>query len=185
MLGLEKIIDKILEFGTDLFPLEIIKHYDQGVRLRFGRAVLDKTGKPKVLKPGPHWKWPFVDNISSHMVKVTTMDLSEQTVTTKDGQSVVAKGVLKYEVYDVAMLLLEVDSAADAVKDMSMGILRDTLTEKNWSECNDQDLQKQLTTKIKREAKKWGIEVHTFTLTDLAIMRSIRLLNSNRPLETS
>lgn len=179
MLGLEKVIDKLLELGSDLIPFEIINHYDRGVKLRFGKAVCNRQGKPKVLTPGLHFKWPFIDNINSHMVKVTTMDLSEQTVTTKDGQSVVARGVLKYEVNDVATLLLEVDSPAAAVKDMSMGILRDTLVEKNWSECNDPELGKQVATKIRREAKKWGIEIQTFTLTDLAIMRSIRLLNSN------
>jgi regulator of protease activity HflC (stomatin/prohibitin superfamily) len=172
----DKLIDLIISFGQDLLPVEVINHYDRGVRLRFGRAVCDDSGKPIILEPGLHWKWPFIDNINSHMVKVTTMDLKEQTVTTKDGQSIVVRGVLKYEVDDVAQLLLEVDSPAAAVADMSMGILRDTFIEKNWDECNDPDLPKQITTKIKRESKKWGIDVKAVTLTDLAIMRSIRLL---------
>lgn len=180
MLGLERIIDKIFEIGGELFPFEVINHYDRGVKLRFGKAVCDKTGKVKILEPGPHWKWPFIDNINSHMVKITTMDLSEQTVTTKDGQSIVVRGILKYEVNDVATLLLEVDSATAALKDMSMGILRNILINKNWSECNTPELGRQITEKIRNEAKKWGIKVEIFTLTDLAIMRSIRLLNSNK-----
>lgn len=172
---LDRLIELISQVWDKLVPFEIVNHYDRGVRLRFGRAVMDR-GVVKVLHPGLHWKIPFVDSINSHMVKTTTMDLTEQTVTTKDGQSVVVRGVLKYEVNDVATLLLEVDGPAAAVADMSMGILRDAFVEKLWSECNDPDFPNQITTKIRREAKKWGIYVVQLTLTDLALMKSIRLL---------
>jgi hypothetical protein len=74
--------------------------------------------------------------------------------------------------------LLEVDSPAAAVADMSMGIIRDAFVDRNWSECNDPSLPGQIAIKIRREAKKWGINVIQLTITDLAIMRSIRLLNS-------
>jgi regulator of protease activity HflC (stomatin/prohibitin superfamily) len=173
----DKLLDLLISFGERVLPFEVINHYDRGVRLRFGKAV-SKDGKPTILDPGLHWKWPFIDDINSHMVKATTMDLKEQTITTKDDKSIVVRGVVKYEIDDVATLLLEVDTPTAAVADMSMGILRDTLIGKNWDECNDPDLSKEITSKIKREAKKWGIDVKAVTLTDLALMRSIRLLNS-------
>ena len=175
---LDKLIDVVLQFARELLPFEVIDHYDRGVRLRFGRAVMEGD-KVKILEPGFHWKWPLADSINTHMVKVTTMDLTEQTVTTKDGQSVVVRAVLKYEVNDVATLLLEVDGPAAAVADMSMGILRDAFVEKMWSECNDPEFPQQITSRIRREAKKWGIYVVQLTLTDLALMRSIRLLTKH------
>lgn len=179
MFGLEQIVEKLLQFGKELLPWEIIPHYDRGVRLRLGRAVKDKEGKVKVLGPGFHWRWPlYIEDILTHMVKVTTMDLSEQTLTTKDGHAVVVRGVLKYEVHDVATLLLETDSPAAAVADISMGIIRDAFVEKNWAECNDPKFPKEMAIRIRREAKQWGINVIQLTLTDLAIMKSFRLLNS-------
>lgn len=178
MLGLDVVFQKLFDLGKELYPFEVIEHYNRGVRLRFGKAKVDKEGKVKVLGPGLHWRIPFVDVISTHMIKPTTMDLSEQTITTRDGQSVVVRGVLKYEVHDVATLLLEVDSPAAAVADMSMGIIRDALVERDWAECNDPALPGQIAIKIRREAKKWGINVLQLTLTDLSIMRSIRLMNS-------
>lgn len=175
------LINLLTQIWDKLIFFEVISHYDRGVRLRLGKAVMevDSTGKTKVkvLEPGLHWKWPFgIDDINSHMVKVTTMDLTEQTVTTKDDKSVVVRGVLKYEVDDVAILLLESDGPAAAVADLSMGIIRDAFVEKLWSECNDPELPRQITTKIRLEAKRWGIKVKMLTLTDLAQMRSIRLL---------
>jgi regulator of protease activity HflC (stomatin/prohibitin superfamily) len=176
---LDKLIDWLLGVFDKVIPFEIIPHYDRGVRLRLGKPKY--IGEDiKILEPGIHWKIPFVDEILSHMVKPKTMNLSEQTITTKDGQSVVVKGVIKYEVHDVATLLLEVNDAADAVADMSQGIIRTMLVERNWSECNDPELPKIITTKTRAEAKKWGVSIIAVTLTDLALMRSIRLLNSTR-----
>jgi regulator of protease activity HflC (stomatin/prohibitin superfamily) len=180
MLGLERIIEKIFEWGTELWPIEVIEYYDRGIKMRMGIPVPNKDKSIKILEPGPHWYWPFIDKIISSRVSVKTMDVPEQSVTTKDGQSVVVRGVLKYKVRDVAKLLLDVDSPEEAVVDMSQGILMAEISSKVWSACDSQDLTKQISTKIKREATKWGIELVEFTLTDLALMRSIRLLNSTR-----
>jgi regulator of protease activity HflC (stomatin/prohibitin superfamily) len=179
MLGLERIIDKLFEIWSTLIPFEIIEYYDRGVKLRLGKPTM-KAGKIKILEPGLHWKIPFVDVILSHRVVAKTMDLTEQSITTKDSKSVVVRSVLKYEVDDVATILLEVDSAEEAVKDMCQGILMDAMSERTWEECQGPELTKQVKEKIKVEAKKWGIRIKAFTLTDLSIMRSIRLLNSTR-----
>ena len=39
--------------------------------------------------------------------------------------------------------------------------------------------QKIICVKARLEAKRWGIEIETVTLSDLAKIRSIRLLNDN------
>lgn len=178
MLGLEKILDKIFEVGGELLlPFEVINHYDRGVRLRFGRAVLENE-KPKILEPGLHWKIPFVDQINSIMVKVSTMDLPTQLVTTKDGKAVLVGSVLKYDVTDVGTLLLEVDSPKAAVEDMAQGILKQAVLDRTWEECNTVDLEKDVTIKVRREAKKWGIDVKSFTLTNLMLIEPRILINT-------
>ena len=168
---LDKLIDLIIEFLADILPFQVIPHYDRGVRLRLGKPC------GKELEPGLHWKIPFADNILSHMVKATTINLLEQTVTTKDYKSIVVKAVMKYEVSDVSTLLLEVNSAADALTDMVQGIIRDKIIDKNWNECNTQVLISEISKRAKGEVKKWGLMILEITLTDLVEMKSIRLLN--------
>lgn len=168
---LDKLIDLIIEFLADILPFQVIPHYDRGVRLRLGKLY------GKELEPGFHWKIPFADNILSHMVKATTMNLLEQTVTTKDYKSIVVKAVIKYEVSDVIQLLLEVNNSSDALTDMVQGIIRDKIIEKNWNECNTQTLIGEISKRSKAEAVKWGLKILEITLTDLAEMKSIRLLN--------
>ena len=46
-------------------------------------------------------------------------------------------------------------------------------------ECTDTELDNTLTKKVRVEAKKWGVEVQQVTLTDLAPIRSYRLINDN------
>lgn len=169
---LDKLIDIILQVIDDLVPWVVIPHYDRGVRLRLGKL------RGGVMDCGFHWKIPFADQIQTHMVMPTTMNLSEQSVVTLDGTAVVVKAVIKYEVEDVQRLLLEVNSASDALSDMAQGIIRDKLIETAWSDCNNAKLTSDISRAIKMESKKWGIKVLTVILTDLSPMRSIRLLNS-------
>lgn len=167
---LDKLIDIVLEFIDRIVPFVVINYYDRGIRLRLG--------KPRgMLQPGFHWKIPFADDIITHMVKATTLNLAEQSLTTKDNQQLVIKVALKYEVEDVETLLLEVSSPVDALSDMACGIVRDKVISRNWNECNEDKLTGDISRAVKAEARKWGISVQTVTITDLGLIRSIRLLN--------
>jgi regulator of protease activity HflC (stomatin/prohibitin superfamily) len=167
---LDKLLELVIELLEDVLPFTVIPHYDKGVRLRLGK-------KRGVLEPGFHWKIPFVDKILSHMVKTKTINLIEQTITTKDKQSIVVKAVIKYVVSDVETLLLEVNDPVDALADMVQGIIRNKIVVRNWDECNEDSLTAEISRASKAEAKKWGLEIKEITLTDLALMRSLRILN--------
>jgi hypothetical protein len=60
---------------------------------------------------------------------------------------------------------------------MTQGIIFDIIKEKTWDELQTIDLKPIITRKVRNEAKRWGIEVETVTLSDLAKIKSIRLLN--------
>ncbi len=168
---LEKLIDVLIEIYDSLKPFVVIPEYDKGIRLRLGR-------NRGVLEPGFHWKIPFADDILTHMVKTTTINLSEQTITTKDWRSIVVKAVIKYEVRDIEKLLLEVNDPVSAISDMAKGIIRNTFILKDWADCNNDTASNEIGKEVKKESLKWGISVKEVTLTDLGEMRSFRLFNS-------
>ena len=173
----DRLLDLIVSLWDDLMPFTVIEHYNRGVRLRFG--------KPKgLLEPGFHFKIPFADQIMFHMIKTTTMSLSEQTITTKDWKSIVVKAVIKYEVEDPEQLLLEVNDPIDAIADMTMGVIRNSLILLNWDECNNENISNEITKKARVESRKWGIRIQEVTLTDLGEVPSFRLFNSTDSYET-
>lgn len=167
----DRIIDFILNFLSDILPFVVVDHYDRGVRLRLGK-------KREVLEPGIHLKWPFVDKVLTQMVKTTTIQLPEQTITTKDNKSIVVKSIIKYQIVNVEVSLLEVNDPIDAVSDMTLGIIRDVFIKKDWVDCNDGAISKVITDKANKEAEKWGIGIDKVTLTDLGLIRTVRLMGN-------
>ncbi len=166
---IERILDFIIEILSDLKFWVVIPHYDMGIQLRLGKHY-------KTLSPGIHWKIPFVDQILTHMVKTKTINLNEQTLTTLDNKQIVIKAVIKYEVSNVEKLLLEVNDAPDAVSDMTQGIIRNVVITKNFDLLNDQDFSKEVLSKARIESERWGIKILAITITDLAQIRTIRLM---------
>lgn len=184
---LKEILEKVWDYAK---CWQVIDPFEGGVRLRAGKHIRSGLFKRfgymsgAALGPGFHWKIPFIDSILVSSVVPTTIDLSEQTVTTRDERQLVIEATVKYEVDDVVKLLLEVKSAADALADMAKGIIRREAVQSVWPDVNGEDFEKTINRKIKLEAKMWGIKVHTVSIVSMAEMLSVRLLQTNSWKET-
>lgn len=166
----DKLIEIISNWWLQIIPVIIIRDYEEAVLLRFGKFK-------SVLKPGMHFKIPMFDEVIDQHVVVTTLSLDAQSLYTKDKQNIVVKAVIKYKISDVKTFLLEVYDAQDALSDMSQSIIKNVIMSMSMDECTDSELDNTLTKKVRVEAKKWGVEVQQVTLTDLAPIRSFRLIN--------
>lgn len=173
----DKLLDFIVSIWDKLIFFSIVKQYQQGAWLRFGKLR-------KIVDPGIHFKIPFFDEIDCYHVLTTAMTLEAQSLTTKDDKEIVVKAVLKYKTVDLSKFFTHVYDAVDAISDVSMGIIRQVIAKKTWEECRDESLDNEITKKVRIEARKWGLEVENVTLSDLSKMRSIRLLSiNNKPKE--
>lgn len=168
----DKLIEVLLEWWSQIIPFYIIRDYEEAVLLRFGRFSA-------VIKPGFHLKIPFFDEVIDQHVVTTTLSLDAQSLYTKDKLNIVVKGVVKYKIADVKIFLLEVFDAQDALSDMSQSIIKNVIMSMTLDECIDPEIDNTLTKKVRVEARKWGVEIQQVTLTDLAPMKSIRLINDN------
>lgn len=168
----DKLIDVLLEWWGQIIPFYIIRDYEEAVLLRFGRFK-------SVIKPGFHLKIPFFDEVIDQHVVTTTLSLDAQSLYTQDKQNIVVKGIVKYKIADVKIFLLEVFDAQDALSDMSQSIIKNVIMSMTMDECTDSELDNTLTKKVRVEARKWGVDIQQVTLTDLAPIRSFRLINDN------
>jgi regulator of protease activity HflC (stomatin/prohibitin superfamily) len=166
----DKLLDLIVQFAEHLKPFFIMKEFNEGVRLRFGKFN-------EILKAGIHFKIPFVDEIFEHSIAWTAISLPVQSVTTKDDKSIVIKCVIKYRVVDIQHFMIDVYDAPDAISDMTCGYVREQVEKRTWDECKLQDIDKKITTEARREAKRWGLEIDKVTITDMGVIKSIRLYN--------
>lgn len=168
----DKLIEILTTFWSYLTPAVIIPSYEEGVLLRFGRFK-------KVLGPGFHVKLPLFDEVLMQHVVVTTLSLASQSLYTKDKQNIVVKGVIKYKIADVKTFLLEVFDAQDALADMTQSIIKNIIISLTLEECIDSDIDNLLTKKARVEARKWGVDIQQVTLTDIAPIRSFRIINDS------
>jgi regulator of protease activity HflC (stomatin/prohibitin superfamily) len=168
----DKLIDVITNWWTQIVPAVIVPNYEQAVLLRNGKFI-------KVLQPGFHVKLPIFDEVITQHVVVTTLSLAPQSLYTQDKQNIVVKGVIKYRIADVKTFLLEVFDAQDALADMTQSIIKNIIITTSLENCLDPDIDNILTKKVRVEAKKWGVDVQQVTLTDIAPIRSFRIINDS------
>ena len=168
----DKLIDLIIHWFNYITPAVIIPNYEEAVLLRNGHFK-------KVLGPGFHVKLPIFDEVITQHVVVTTLSLSAQSLYTKDKQNIVVKGVIKYRIADVKTFLLEVFDAQDALSDMTQSIIKNIIISSSLEQCIDPEMDNVLTKKVRAEARKWGVDIQQVTLTDIAPIRSFRIINDS------
>lgn len=166
----DKLIELITNWIEQILPVFIVRQYEMAVVLRNGKYK-------KTYHPGIYYKIPFFDEVIAQHVVVTTLSLPPQSLYTKDKQNIVVKGLVKYRIADVKTFLLEVYDAQDAISDMTQSIIKNIVMDKTLDECVDSEIDNTLSKKARVEAKKWGVDIQQVTLTDLAPIRSFRIIN--------
>lgn len=166
----DRLIDLITDFIDQINPYVIVRDYQNAVHLRNGRFK-------RVLLPGRHFKIPLIDEVLPQHIVTTTMNLPAQSLYTTDKQNIVVKSMVKYRIVDVKVYILEVFDATDVISDVTQAIIKKLVTVRNLQECVSHDLDSEITKKVRDKAKSMGVEIQQVTLTDIAPIRSYRLIN--------
>lgn len=167
---LDKLIDFILTFIKDILPFFIIKQWERGIILRWGKFL-------KVVNPGFIWKVPFADSLYESIIITRTVSVPTQSLTTKDGKQIVVKSVVKYHIEDIKAFTMEVYDSKDAILDTAQAIIKEQIIERSWDECRDSKMDGRIAGKLQLAVKRWGIEIEKVTLSSIGLIRSIRLFN--------
>jgi regulator of protease activity HflC (stomatin/prohibitin superfamily) len=168
-MGLEKIIDFILQFLNDFLPFFITKEWQQTVVLRFG--VIHR-----VKSKGIHFKIPFADEPVTYSVITTTMATSNQTIVTSDDKEVTIKAVIKYNIEDVLIHTKGIYDATDALIDITEGHIMNQVNIHTYEECRDTlTLSNEVAKKVRNEVKRYGVAIETITLTNFVKTGNYRL----------
>lgn len=169
----DKLIDFVISIIDHINPFFIVREFQEAVFLRNGKFK-------KVLKAGFHLKLPFIDEYIQQHIMLTTLTLPAQSLVTKDGHNIVIKAVVKYRIVDVETFCLELFDSVDAISDISQGIIKNVIMGSDWEKCIDNDIDNLITKKVRTEIKKYGVEITQVTLTDIAKIRTIRLINEGQ-----
>ncbi|MBI4186867.1 MAG: slipin family protein, partial [Chloroflexi bacterium] len=90
------------------FTVKVVKQYERGVMLRFGRLV-------GLRKPGFNMIIPFVDRMTKVSLRIVTMVLEPQEVITRDNVTVKVDAVVYFLVIDPIKAVINVENYREAI----------------------------------------------------------------------
>lgn len=165
----DRLLDLVVKAWDRLAPAEIVNAYEAGVVLRFGRYA-------RTVGPGLAWKIPFVDNIITAKTCVTTMRLPAQSLTTADYKHMVVAAIVKYQIRDVRPFMLDVWDATDVLADVTMGAIKTVVNRSDHESLIGEDAERSVLELVRKEVNRYGFQILRVTFTDVAAVKSLRLL---------
>ncbi len=143
-----------------------IKTVPQGYNFtveRFGRYT-------RTLKPGLNIITPFVDRIGHRMsIMETVLDIPTQEVITKDNASILADGVVFYQIMNAASSAYEVNNLTNAIVNLSMTNIRSVMGSMDLDELlsNRDEINARLLRVIDAASDPWGVKVTRVEIKDI------------------
>jgi len=159
-----QILELIKSLGSAALPWIIIDQWQGGIVLRLGIPH-------RILTPGFHWKWPFVESTATQNVVVTTTVLSAQSIIAPDDKVYTAEGVVRWRIDDIKPYICDVWDSANVIIDSAKSAIAETIRLEGIL-----DISGKVTIKSRRALKKYGIYVEEITITTLAPVKCIRLI---------
>jgi regulator of protease activity HflC (stomatin/prohibitin superfamily) len=169
---LDRLIELLLQWIGFFIPFCVIDQFEQAVVLRFGRLS-------RVLGPGFHWLIPFeVERVIADNVVPRTMNLGAQSLTTKDGQSIVLGVIVTARIHDIQKAILEVENVDTAVQDSCYAEVARVVHEHTWEEMQAESINDDLLKACRRRAFSYGVEIMRTQASDLTRCKTLRLISA-------
>ena len=107
--------------------IKVVKQYERGVVLRFGKLVGSKN-------PGLNFIIPIIDRMTRVSLRIVTTVLEPQEVITKDNVTVKVDAVVYFMVIDPVKAVINVESYRDATIQLALTTLRSVLGQSDLDE---------------------------------------------------
>ncbi len=151
------------------FGVRIIRQYERGVVLRFGRLVGVRT-------PGFNVIIPLVDRLYKIDIRTETLIVEPQELITRDNVTIKVDAVVYFSVIDPAKALLQVVDFAKATSQIALTTLRSVLGQSDMDELLAQrdKINQKLQHIIDDHTEPWGVKVSVVEVKDVLLPESMQ-----------
>lgn len=148
--------------------IRIIKEYERGVVLRFGKFH-------KTKEPGFRMILPFIDKMTKIPLRVVTMDVPNQDIVTKDNVSVKVNAVIYFRVVDPKKAFLEVEEYIQATSQIAQTTLRSVIGEVELDDLlsKRESLNAKLKDIVDKLTDPWGVKVTSVEIKDVELTEQL------------
>ncbi len=117
----------LIVLGLIAVSARVVKQYERGVILRFGKLV-------GIRQPGLNLILPFIDRMTKVSLRITTMVLEPQEVITRDNVTVRVDAVVYFQVMDPVKAVLNVEEYKQAIIQLALTTMRSVLGQSEMDE---------------------------------------------------
>jgi regulator of protease activity HflC (stomatin/prohibitin superfamily) len=163
----------------DLWPVRIIRDWEQGVRLRAGNVQALLTAHNGIGGTGVHLFWPLLGEIFWQHTSIRAAETSLQRLTTKDGVDVSVAFTLTYQIKDLGALFTKVHDFADSILDRVRGAAGLVVPELLASELSAR-LQPEMDAAVRKRVRGWGLDLIDLVPTQTSRAPALHLLGAGQ-----
>ena len=144
--------------------IKIVRQYERGVVLRFGRLI-------RTREPGFNLIIPVVDRMIKVELRVVTMVVEPQVVITKDNVTIKVDAVVYFMVVDPVKAVLQVADYIKATTQIALTTLRSVLGQSDLDELlfEREKINKRLSEIIDHHTEPWGVMVSVVEVKDVQL----------------
>lgn len=169
----DKLVDLIINFISLFKFFRVVRDFEGGIILRLGRFH-------RMATPGFHWVWPFnVEELFYANTNMLTRVVGPQSLTTRDDTSVVISVVITEKIEDVKKFLIDVTNGHSVIEDATFGAVATLIHNLTWDELRAGDIAHQLEISVRRQARKYGVDIIQLQLVDFTKTKSLRLMQAH------
>jgi len=155
--------------GAASLAIRIVKQYERGVVLRFGKLVGVRT-------PGFNVIIPIVDRIYLIDTRTVTLTVEPQEVITRDNVTIKVDAVVYFAVIDPSKALLQVVDFMKATSQIALTTLRSVLGQSELDEllAHRENVNQKLQQIIDGHTEPWGVKVSVVEVKDVLLPETMQ-----------
>src|SRR3989344_4721093 len=154
----------IFLFVFGISGLRVINQYERGVVLTLGKYTSTRT-------PGLTWIFPGIQRMIKVDLRVTTTDIPQQEVITKDNVPVGINAVVYFQVENAENAILNIQDYTLAVSQYAQAALRDVIggIELDALLSEREQISDEIKKNVEEATKAWGILVTDIKIQDIEL----------------
>ncbi|KQZ10930.1 slipin family protein [Agromyces fucosus] len=163
------VIVGILAIILFFMSVKIVKQYERGVVLRFGRLH-------SVREPGIRFIIPIVDVMTRVSLRIVTLPIQSQGIITKDNVTVGVSAVAYYRVADAVKSVIAIENVKAAIEQIAQTTLRRVVGQHHLDEtlADTAALNANIREILDVTTLDWGVEVTLVELKDILLPDSMK-----------
>ena len=150
--------------------IKIVKQYERGVVLRFGRLVGTR-------KPGFNMIIPFADRMTKVSLRIMPFVLEPQEIITKDNVTVKVDAVVYFKVIEPVKAVINVEGYQQAIIQLALTTLRSVLGQSELDEllAHRDQINLRLREIIDKESEEpWGVSATLVEVKDVLLPEAMQ-----------